>query len=123
MVWAQRQRAGRRGGKLELFGESQTRERSSGGPRGRQCLLLDRGTPQLVAHVGASWDDEEAAAHMPADKERKKAEKDRAQQIEKVSKARQLITEDLHASGVSRPDPNRESANVRAARRARMAAA
>ena len=70
-----------------------------------------------------SWDDEEAAAHMPADKERKKAEKDRAQQIEKVSKARQLITEDLHASGVSRPDPNRESANVRAARRARMAAA
>mmetsp|Transcript_3199 Transcript_3199/g.6260 ORF Transcript_3199/g.6260 Transcript_3199/m.6260 type:complete len:95 (-) Transcript_3199:56-340(-) len=41
-----------------------------------------------------SWDDEEAAAHMPdPESEKTKTEKQRQAQMEKVSKARVLLTE------------------------------
>ena len=49
--------------------------------------------------------------------------KSKKDQLEKVSAARVRITEELARSGILRPDPVAVSANMRAARRARMGCA
>ena len=68
-----------------------------------------------------SWDDEEAAAHMPdPESEKTKTEKQRQAQMKRESKARVLLTESLCASGVQHPDPSQASAKIRTARRARQ---
>ena len=111
----------------DLAGGYETQEgRSKGRERGfadtQPTFASGWAHPQGGGEV-PSWDDENAAENMPADKERTKAEKDRAAQMERVSKARVLITESLALHGVSRPDPSVVSANIRAARRARQGGA
>jgi len=98
-------------------GRAQGRERGRADAQPSMASGWDHPTSGEVP----SWEDADADAAMAAPAVFADDARRRRAQIENVSEARVRLTDELAATGVTRPDPAVISANMRAARRHRAA--